>query len=113
MQITDSMVGGAVVISIEHDRLDRRCGVRLKASLRRALRRTKIGIVLDFARVELVDSTGLSVVVGLLRLAGSEGCPLVICGPSEAVRTLFKLTRMDRVVPLFAESSEAIASLTR
>jgi anti-anti-sigma factor len=55
---------------------------------------------LDFAQVEWISSTALSMLIGLhRRLARSEG-RLVLCNVSDATADLFRLTRLDSLLDI-------------
>jgi anti-sigma B factor antagonist len=69
-------------------------------------------IILDLAEVEFVDSSGLGVIVSVLKTIGPNG-DLVICGVRDTVMSLFRLTRMNRVFQIFASEEEAIATLSK
>jgi anti-sigma B factor antagonist len=72
--------------------------------LRDAVRKVipeKKPIVLDFAKVTYIDSSGLGVLVSVWVSAKREGCELKIVNVSQAVKELFRLTNLDK---LFATS---------
>lgn len=56
--------------------------------------------VVDLSAVELIDSTGLGVLVGAHRRAGRAGRRLVLRDVSEPVARLLMRTRLDRVLHL-------------
>ena len=63
-------------------------------------------VVVDLARVEFLDSTGLGVLVGALkRLRGIGGVLTLVC-PQERLLKIFRITGLDRVFTLY-ESVEA------
>ena len=65
-------------------------------------------IILDLGRVDFVDSSGLSAILSLLKALGEEG-EMAICGPNPKVTTLFRLTRLDRILKIFPTPEEALA----
>ena len=67
-------------------------------------------LVIDLARVDKVDSTGIGALVGLLKRIGFRG-EMVLCGMSDAVARLFRLTRMDKVFPIHADAAGAMRAL--
>lgn len=84
-----------LVIHPHFDRLD-----ALQADDFRAAAHERIGgkilVILDLAEVLVVDSTGLSVIVGLLK-AMPRGGHLRLARVSRSVRSLLGLTRLDRI----------------
>lgn len=67
-------------------------------------------IVIDLSEVRFVDSSGLGAIVGLLKKVGNRG-EVVVCGLSDAVRQMFRVTRMERVFQIHPDARAAIAAL--
>jgi anti-sigma B factor antagonist len=112
MNIVESKQGGAVVLKVEHKRLDASCAGEFRAALAAVVGRGVNRFVLDLSGVEFLDSTGLGALVSALKIAGQPGA-VVVAGARASVTTLFKLTRMDKVFRMFASNAEAAAALTR
>jgi anti-sigma B factor antagonist len=69
----------------------------------------KTAIVLDFSRVEFIDSTGLSVLLnGLRRLTRRQGALSVVCTNPTVLR-LFEITRLDSTFDIVSTREEALA----
>ncbi|MCX5808093.1 MAG: STAS domain-containing protein [Proteobacteria bacterium] len=68
-------------------------------------------IILNLAEVDFVDSSGLGAIVSSLKTIGNDG-DLVICGISDTVITLFRLTRMNMVLQIFSTEEEALKALS-
>ncbi len=69
-------------------------------------------ITLDISEVDFVDSSGLGAMVSVLKLMGEDG-DLVICGVTEPVMRLFKLTRMNKVFRIFEQVEDAVSALSK
>ncbi|MCZ0961855.1 STAS domain-containing protein [Paracoccus benzoatiresistens] len=67
-------------------------------------------IIIDLSQVRFVDSSGLGAIVGLLKKVGNRG-EVVVCGLSDAVRQMFRVTRMERVFQIFPDPAAASAAL--
>ncbi|WP_413319290.1 STAS domain-containing protein [Agrococcus sp. 1P02AA] len=57
-----------------------------------------VRIVVDMARTEFVDSSGLGALIGALKAARLAGGDLRIAAVPDAVRTVLRLTNLDRVL---------------
>jgi anti-sigma B factor antagonist len=68
-------------------------------------------LVLDLTSVDFVDSTGLSAILSALKRLPPEGGVLALAGCRKPVAELIKLTRLDRVLRLFATPEEAVEAL--
>lgn len=79
-----------------------RLDVAVAADTRLALARALAGgagdLVLDLARLEQVDATGLGVLVGAHRAAGRAGRSLVLRDVPPQVHRLLRATRLHRVI---------------
>ena len=74
--------------------------------------RTPRELVVDLAGIELVDATGLGVLLGADRRAKSLGLSLVLRDPTPRVRLILRVTRLHRVLTVadrFAVSGDADA----
>jgi anti-anti-sigma factor len=59
-------------------------------------------IVLDCQGIEFIDSSGLGVLVRLLKTIEQEEGRLVLCGLNENFSMLLKMTRMEDVFEIYA-----------
>lgn len=68
-------------------------------------------ILLDFAKVDFIDSSGLGACIAINRdLAGKNGV-LACAGMNENVRNVFHMTRADQKILVFAARHEAVNTL--
>ena len=98
---------GAVVVRVRGKRLDASQAPAFKERITKSIDGKPRKIVLDLTLVEFIDSIGLGVLVACFKRAGGRG-KLVIVGAQGAVARLFKLTRMDRVFPLYSSVDKAL-----
>jgi len=67
-------------------------------------------ILLDFSRVEYINSTGIALVVVLLRRARGAGIRLLALGLSEHYVEIFTITRLADYLPIFPDEASALAA---
>lgn len=67
-------------------------------------------IVIDLHQVTEVDSSGIGALVSLLKRIGMRG-EMILCGMTEKVAQLFRLTRMDQIFPIQPDSAAALRAL--
>ena len=67
--------------------------------------------ILDLTGVDFVDSTGCGAIIGCLRyFQGNKEGPgdLKLCSSKPAVRALFEMVRLHKVVEIYSTTEEAI-----
>lgn len=84
--------------------------VRFKEEILKSVGAEASRVVLDFKAVSFIDSACLGVLVFLLRKLKSQGGDVRISGLQEEVRSIFQITRMDRVFKLYDQVDEAVKS---
>jgi len=69
-------------------------------------------VVLDFAAVDYIDSTGIALIVSVLARARAERRKVVACGLSPHYREIFDITRLSDFIELFPDLDHAASQLT-
>lgn len=95
------------IVTCMGSRLDASFAQSFIASMRDFIQKAHMDIVLDLSNVEFVDSTGLGAIVRCLKELDGRGL-LVLCGVSEMVLSLLKMTQLDDVFILAADRDEAL-----
>jgi anti-sigma B factor antagonist len=67
-------------------------------------------LVIDLSGVGFLDSTGLGVIVGVLKRMRTHGGELVLAAAEPQVRKVFEITRMTDILPIHDSVDEAIAA---
>ena len=101
---------GIAVVAPAVKRLDASVAPAFRQAVLQLVEAGDTRLVLDLGGLEFLDSSGLGAMVALLKGLGSRGA-LVVCGVHGAVRSLFQLTRMDKVFVIVAGRDEAVARL--
>jgi anti-anti-sigma factor len=113
MEISVRRRDGSAVVGVK-GRLIRENQAELRKSLEDVIAEGTRGIVLDFQSLDYVDSAGLGCCASVQRLLKEKGSGgLVLCGASPSIERMWKLIRLDLVIPLFREENEAIAWLQK
>jgi anti-anti-sigma factor len=86
---------------------------RLNAAYDEAAGRYPRAIVLNFAEVGYINSTGIALIVGILARARKDGVPLFTCRLSDHYRQIFEITRLIDFVQVVPDEASAMASVIR
>jgi anti-sigma B factor antagonist len=113
-----TMITGRVV--------DDRCGIvdvqgdmnagsedALMAAYGDACGRTTKAVVLNFDKLEFLNSGGIGLLVTLLVRANRSGLRIGACGLSEHYREIFELTRLDDAIAIHPTETDALAAVLR
>lgn len=67
-------------------------------------------VVVDFSDSAYIDSSGLGALVSLGKRIRELGGDLRLAGLNEDLRTLFELTRLDALFPLYTTRGDALSN---
>jgi anti-anti-sigma factor len=70
-------------------------------------------VIVDCGEVPYLDSTALNFLVGLYTSTTNRGGRLALCGLNERMSEVMRITRLDRVIPLYRDRAAALAALAR
>lgn len=68
-------------------------------------------IVIELSRVTYVDSSGLATLVGILKNMRSYGGKMRLAAMSPKIKSLFEITKLDKLFEIMASEEEAVAGL--
>lgn len=109
MRITTSRSEGAVTVRVHTTRLDAAVADELRRGLAAALGSAElppeVPAVIDLSDVTFMDSSGLGALVGCLKIAHTRD--LSISGAQPAVRTVLRMTRVDRAIKVLPPAPAA------
>jgi anti-sigma B factor antagonist len=110
MKLEDTKCGNALIVRLLEARLDAAAAPHFKASIASLIQAGEETILLDLSEVDFIDSSGLGALVSLLKRMSPAG-RLAVCGLRSAAFNMFRLTRMDKVFPIFPSRAEALTAL--
>ena len=100
---------GVAVIELTGD-VTAACESELMDAYRDAGRAEVRGIVLDFTRLDYMNSSGIGLLVTLLVRVRREGRQISAYGLSDHYRQIFELTRLDEVISVHTDEGQAVAA---
>ena len=67
-------------------------------------------MVIDFEKVTYIDSSGLATLVEVLKRSKTQGGFLGLAALSDKVKSLFEITKLDKLFSIFENLKDAIKS---
>ena len=103
-------VGKAAVVYAS-DYLNKLSGERIERECKRQLDSGCRTLVIDFGDTELVNSIGVSILLGVINVAEKSGARVIFSDVNSQTVQLFEMLGLTRHVDLARDEQEAIASL--
>lgn len=107
MQVEVSKQGDAAIISVSGD-VDLYSSPEVRKAITKQCKKKVPVVVINLAKVEYMDSSGVATLVEGLQLTGKYKGYFRIAGLQPAVREVFELARLDHVFSIFDSNEQAI-----
>lgn len=103
---------GALAVIYAGDYLNKLSGERIERECRRQLEAGCRALVINFHETELVNSIGVSILLGVIDAAENSGAQLIFADLNNQTIQLFEMLGLTRHVALARDEQEALATLT-
>ncbi len=80
------------------------------SALENVLKNESTNVIIDFTKIDYIDSTGIGELVGYLGKFTTQNRKLVLVNPSERIQKLLKLAKLDTVFKIYGTEEEAVAA---
>jgi anti-sigma B factor antagonist len=102
----------AVWAIIHHDSLDEATLQQMQTEVVAATAQTtNLPVILDMSKVTFVPSSGLGVLVTLMRSIKKEGRRFILVGLQPDVRTTLAITHLDKLLEIYPRFEDALNRL--
>jgi anti-sigma B factor antagonist len=78
-------------------------------TLERTLSDDHGNVIIDFSKINYIDSTGIGELVGYLGRFRSSSRELILVNPSDRIRKLLHVARLDELFPTYDSVDAAVA----
>jgi len=112
MEFKTECSGAVTVLFVKEDRLDANNSEELKVEMRRIFDSGVKDLVIDLKEVLFIDSSGLGVLVSGYKNASILHGSLKLSNLQSQVKSMFELTRLQRVFDIFITVDDALQSYT-
>ncbi len=103
--------GGEVAVVYAGDYVNKMSGQRIERECLTRMERGCRALVINFRDTELVNSIGVSILLGVIDAAEREGAPVAFAGANEQAAQVFEMLGLTRHVRLAATANDARALL--
>ncbi len=103
---------GTTAVVYASDYLNKLTGERIERECKKQLESGARALVIDFSDTELVNSIGISILLGIIDIAEKGGALVVFADVNSETVQLFDMLGLTRHVVLAANEQEALANLS-
>ena len=104
----ETKIEGEILTAKVSGRIDSKRAPDFETALRAVIAGEDRAIIVDLGGVTFVGSSGLRTLLTAAAELQERGTGFAVCGLSGPLRSLFRLSGLDRVIPVAASRAEAI-----
>ena len=104
---------GTTAVVYASDYLNKLSGEKIERECRRQLDCGCRALVIDFSDTTLVNSIGISILLGIINVAEKSGARIVFSEVNNETEQLFEMLGLTRHVVLAKDETEALQNLSR
>jgi len=112
MSMSEHHEGSVTVLALE-GRLDASTAAAFKNRIQGLIEEGHVNYVADLSNVHFLDSSGLGVLVSALRQVGQKAGDVKIAALKPEMKSLFALTRLNKVFEIHETAQAAVESFAR
>lgn len=103
---------GTTAVIYASDYLNKLTGERIERECRNRLESGCRALVIDFSDTQLVNSIGISILLGIISIAEKSGARVIFSDVNNQTVELFEMLGLTRHVVLAKDEQEALSTLT-
>jgi stage II sporulation protein AA (anti-sigma F factor antagonist) len=104
---------GTTAVVYASDYLNKLTGERIERECKKQLDSGARALVIDFSDTELVNSIGISILLGIIDIAEKSGAVVVFSDVNSETIQLFEMLGLTRHVVLAKDEQEALSSVSK
>lgn len=110
MNLKIEIQGNVTVLFVREERVDAHNSESLKSEIVRLFEGGTKHLLIDLKEVRFIDSSGLGVLVSGFKNASTRQGSIKLCSLQSQVKSMFELTRLQRVFDIYPTVDEALES---
>src|SRR5262249_22307194 len=80
------------------------------SALENVLKNESTNVIIDFTKIDYIDSTGIGELVGYLGKFSNQNRKLILVNPSERIQKMLNLATIDAVFKIYNTEDEAMSA---
>ena len=112
MELELARGNGVSTLRFKGERLDAHNSDALKVKIKEIFDGGEKNLLVDLSEVRFIDSSGLGALVSGFKNAVTSKGHLALSGFQDQVRSMFELTRLNRVFDIYTSEQAALAALS-
>jgi anti-sigma B factor antagonist len=109
MSVKTEVKNGLTVCYVEGE-MDINSSPVIKKTFDKILSKKEPKLVINFSKVTYVDSSGLATLVEILKNMRSYGGKMRLTNLSPKIKSLFEITKLEKLFEILADEEEAVAT---
>jgi len=109
MKLMTEEHGGKTILTLNEERLDAHNSGELKDRILKLFEEGGRNLIVDLRNVQFIDSSGLGALLSGHKNAMHRSASFVLAGLQPRVRSMFELTRLQRVFEIYSGLQEALS----
>ena len=98
-----------IMVATAEGRVDGANAQEFQKELADAIDETDRAVVLDLGKITYISSAGLRVILLVAKALNRQDAELAVCSLSDPIREIFEISGFDKIIPVRASQSDAIA----
>lgn len=102
---------GTLLLHLEGDLIGEQSGIEIIDMVNNYINDGILKLAVDLSKVRYMNSSGIGVLITLLTKLRNAGGEMAIINPSEQIKKLLIITKLNTIFKVYASESEAIEGL--
>ena len=111
MEFKHEMINGNIVITMSGDLIGENNGPELTKFVSEKIQEGHYHCAVDLSQVRYMNSSGIGILITLLTKFRNHEGEMVLINPSETIRKLLIITKLNKIFAISETRDEAMASL--
>jgi anti-sigma B factor antagonist len=108
MNFAQEIKSNALILHISGDLIGEDNGTQLVAAVNDAMSHNVLLCIIDISQLRYINSSGIGVLITILTKFRNKGGEVYLLNPSESVRKLLIITKLNSIFNIVATEEEAI-----